>query len=73
MSIRGLEFMRAWTIKNVDLRMVYLGEEQRAHVLAAACRLDADGAEIELSEIESEIGNLEGALRGMIDGRGKLF
>ena len=63
MSARGLAFFRSWIQSNVDLRLNYGAPDERAHVLAAACRMSARKVDISLLEIEEEIGHLELALR----------
>jgi hypothetical protein len=63
MSGRGLAFFRNWIRTSVDLRLNYAAPDERAHVLAAACRMAAGKADISLQEIEDEIGHIESAFR----------
>ncbi len=72
MSRRGLSFVRKWTEANVDLDLAYFYADKRARVLAAACRLDAEAAQIGLQEIEDEIGDLEAAITRMLSTRTAL-
>jgi hypothetical protein len=72
-SIRGLDFIRKWAAINIDVRLTYRGREQRVQVLAATCRMDARAASIGIDEMEDEVGDLEIAFAGFIDGRPTLL
>ena len=67
MSIRGLNFMKRWSAENIDAHVHCHSTEERAHVLAAGCRMAARKAQICLQEIEDEVGWLEAAIRRALE------
>jgi hypothetical protein len=73
MSARGLDFIREWTENNIDLNLQYRAGEVRAHVLAAACRMDARAARVGLQENEDEVGKLEDAIARLLETRGQVL
>jgi hypothetical protein len=73
MSMRGLEFVRNWARTNVDVRLHYKSRDERAHVLAIACRRDASVALLGLQEIEDEVGNIETAFQQALSAYERLM
>lgn len=59
--------MKRWSADNIDAHLRYHSSEERAHVLAAGCRMAARKAQICLQEIEDEVGWLEAAIKRALD------
>ncbi len=72
MSLRAVTFVREWANRNIDLTLNYSYPQSRAHVLAAACRHDANAVHIGLQEIEDEFGDLEEAVALMLQAKGSM-
>jgi hypothetical protein len=68
MSSRGLHFIRSWVASNVDPAFANGNTAERAHILAAACRLEAKASLIGEQEIEDEVGELEQAFLRLCQG-----
>jgi hypothetical protein len=73
MSLKGLHFIRSWAASNVDLAFSSPNIAERAHILAAACRLEARASQIGEQEIEDEIGELEEAFLRIFKGEQTAF
>jgi hypothetical protein len=68
-SFKGLTFIRQWAKEHIYKPRV-LGEPQRSTPdLAKAFRKDASSAQVELEEVEAEVGPLEQGIGKMMDGR----
>ena len=69
MSFKGLTFIRQWAKDHIYKPRILGTPPSTAPVLAASLRQEADSAEVELKEIEDEVGDVEKKIGKLLEGR----